>query len=60
MMSRLPGEIVFLKKNLIIYFLSYFALQFWPLETCNQDISKIIIARSFKLGQLIQDGEWYS
>ena len=49
-MSKLPGES--LKK-----FSNYCHLQIWPLKTCNQDISKIIIANSFKLGQLTEDDE---
>ena len=28
------------------------------MKFCNQDISKTIIASSFKLGQLIEDNEW--
>ena len=46
MMNRLPGD----------FFPSYCSLQNWPLKTCNQDISKIIIAWIFKLGQLIEVG----
>ena len=30
-------------------------LQIWVLKTCNQDISKIIEASSFKNGQLTED-----
>ena len=33
----------------------HFPLHIWTLKVCNKDISKIIIARSFKLGQLIKD-----
>ena len=40
LMSRLPDEIK--KKS------SYFPFQIWALKTCN-------IARSFKLGQLIEE-----
>ena len=54
MMSRLPGEN--LKENYLI-FSNYLPLQIWTLTICNQDISKIIIARSFSLGQLIEDDE---
>ena len=52
MMSRSIGEN--LKKSYFIFFeLSPFAdLDF---EICNHDISKTITARSFKLGQLIED-----
>ena len=51
MISRLPSE------NLKRYFtfLSYCSLQSWALATCNQDISKIIIASSFEHGQLVDD-----
>ena len=35
--------------------LKYLPLQLWALETCNNDISKIIIASSFKHGQLVDD-----
>ena len=54
MMSRSIGEN--LKKSYFIFFkLSPFAdLDF---ENCNHDISKTITARSFKLGQLIEDDE---
>ena len=27
-------------------------------KTCHQDISKNIVARSFKHGQLVEDDEW--
>ena len=54
MMSRLTGEN--LKKKL--YFFSYYLpLQILTLKICNHDISKSITARSFKLGQLIEDDE---
>ena len=54
MMSRSFGEN--LKKSYFIFFeLSPFAdLDF---EICIHDISKTITARSFKLGQLIEDDE---
>ena len=45
-----------IKKKNIIVFSYYRPLQFWTLKICNHDISKTIIARSFKLGQLIEDG----
>ena len=53
-MSRSIGEnlkkvILFLSKNL--------PLQIWTLKVCKHDISKTITARSFKLGQLIEDDE---
>ena len=51
MVSRSIGEN--LKKSCFFYELSPFAdLDF---EICNHDISKSITARSFKLGQLIED-----
>ena len=53
MMSRLIGEN--LKK--IVIFSTYLPLQIWTLKICNHDISKSITARSFKLGQLIEDDE---
>ena len=53
-MSRLPGEN---KKKVILFFSSYCTLQIWSLKTCHQDISKIIAARSFKHGQLVEDAE---
>ena len=31
--------------------------QIWTLKICNHDISKTITARSFKLGQLIENDE---
>ena len=54
-MSRFSGQNFFKKK--LLRFLSYCPLQIWALETCNQDISKIIIASSFKHGQSVEDGE---
>ena len=36
---------------------NYLPLQIWTLKICIHDISKIITARSFKLGQLIEDDE---
>ena len=47
-------NLVKIKKN---YFSFYDLLTFSNLgiETCNQDISKIIIASSFKRGQLVED-----
>ena len=52
--SRLPGQN--LKKSFTT-FLSYCPLRIWALETCTQDISKIIITSSFKRGQLVEDDE---
>ena len=54
MMSRSIGEN--LKKSLYV-FLNYLPLQIWTLKICIYDISKTITARSFKLGQLIEDDE---
>ena len=45
------------KKKVIIFFSNYLPLQIWTLKICNYDISKTITARSFKLGQLIEDDE---
>ena len=54
MMRRSIGEN--LKKSYFIFFeLSPFADL--DLKICNHDISKTITARSFKLGQLIEDDE---
>ena len=39
-------------------FSNYLPLQTWTLEICNHDISKNITARSFKLGQQIEDGKF--
>ena len=36
---------------------NYIPLQIWTLKICNHYISKIVTARSFKLGQLIEDDE---
>ena len=38
-------------------FFSYLPLQIWTLKICNHDIGKTLTARSFKLGQLIEDDE---
>ena len=54
MMSRLDDKIF---KKVILFFSNYFPLQIWTLIICNHDISKTIIGRSFKLGQLIEDDE---
>ena len=52
MMSRLSDENF--KK---MFYFNYLSLQILTLKICNRDISKTIIARSFKLGQLIEDDE---
>ena len=44
-----------IRKKVIFSFSNYLSLQIWTLKICNPDISKIITARSFKLGQLIED-----
>ena len=45
------------EKAILFFFSNYFPLQIWTLKICNHDISKSITARSFKLGQLIEDDE---
>ena len=54
MMSRLTGKT---KKKKLYYFFQLLPFANRPLKTCNQDISKIIMPRSLKFGQRIQDGE---
>ena len=44
-------------KKVIVFFSNCLPLQIWTLEICIYDILKIITARSFKLGQLIEDDE---
>ena len=44
-------------KKKLFFFPNNLSLQIWTLKICNHDISKSIIARSFKLGQLIEDDE---
>ena len=39
----------------VFFFSNYLPLQIWTLKICIHDISKPITARSFKLGQLIED-----
>ena len=46
-----------IRKKVISFFLNYLPLQISTLKICNHDISKTITARSFKLGQLIEDDE---
>ena len=53
-MSKSIGENM--KKSYFI-FLNYLPLQIWTLKFCYYDILKTITARSFKLGQLIEDDE---
>ena len=54
MMRKLIGEN---KKKSYFIFLNYLPLQIWTLKICIYDNSKTITARSFKLGQLIEDDE---
>ena len=54
MMRKLIGKN---KKKVILIFSNYLPLQIWTLKIYNHDISKTITARSFKLGQLIEDDE---
>ena len=44
-------------RKKVIFFFNHLPLQIWTLKICNHDISKTITARSFKLGQLIEDDE---
>ena len=53
-MSRLIGESL---KKVILFFSNNLLLKIWTLKICNQDISKSITVRSFKLGQLIENDE---
>ena len=48
-----------IRKKVILFFSNYLPLQIWTLKICNHDtcILKSITARSFKLGQLIEDDE---
>ena len=53
-MRRSIGE---KSKKKLCFCSNYLPLQIWTLKFCNHDISKAIIARSFKIGQLIEDDE---
>ena len=44
-----------IKKKVV--FFNYLPLQIWTLKTCNNDISKTVTNRSFKLCQLKEDDE---
>ena len=44
-------------RKVILFLSNYLPLQLWTLKICIHDISKTKIARSFKLGQLIEDDE---
>ena len=46
-----------IKKEVILFFSNYLPLQIWTKKICIHDISKSITARSFKLGELIEDDE---
>ena len=46
-----------IKEKVILFFSNNLPLQIWTLKMYNYDISKSITARSFKLGQLIEDDE---
>ena len=49
-----------IRKKVILFFSNYLPFQIWSLKICIHDISKTITAsraRSFKLGQLIEDDE---
>ena len=46
-----------IKEKVILFFSNYLPLQIRTLKICNHDISKTITARSFKLGQLVEDDE---
>ena len=44
-------------RKVILFLSNYLPLQIWTLKICIHDISTTITARSFKLGQLIEDEE---
>ena len=44
-------------KKVIMIFFNYLPLQIWTLKIFNHDISKTITAKSFKLGQLIEEDQ---
>ena len=46
-----------IKEKVIFFFFNYLPLQIWTLKICIHAISKILTARNFKLGQLIEDDE---
>ena len=46
-----------IKEKVIVFFSNYLPLKIWTLKICIHAISKFITARSFKLGQLIEDDE---
>ena len=46
-----------IKTKVILLYSNYLPLQIWTSKICDHDISKTIIARNFKLRQLIEDDE---
>ena len=46
-----------IEKKVILFVSNNLPLQIWTLKIFNHDNSKTITARSFKLGQLIEDDE---
>ena len=46
-----------IKEKVILFFSNNLLLQIWTLKICIHDISKTITARSFNLGELIEDDE---
>ena len=44
-----------IKEKVILFFSNNRPLNIWTLKICIHAVSKIITARSFKLGQLIED-----
>ena len=46
-----------IKEKDILFSSNYLPLKIWTLKICNHDIAKTLTARSFKLGQLIEDDE---
>ena len=55
-MIKLPSDI-FIKKLFDFFLSCKCSFQIWALKPYNQDISKIIVARSFKFGKLIENDE---
>ena len=53
-MSRSIGENI---KKVILFISNYLPLQIWTSKICVNDFYKTVTARSFKLGQLIEDDE---
>ena len=57
MMSRITRSIGENLKKVILFFSNYLPLKIWTLKICYHDIATILTAKSFKLGQLIEDDE---